>query len=108
MLSAAQAAAKARRELGSRLVCVAEEYFDIPCGSVQNPKRRNGRISQARWAISHVLATEAGWSEPKIASLFGCDPSSINTGKRRALEMLRSDALFFDGVSRLQREISPR
>ena len=108
MLSAVQAAANARRELGSRLVCVAEEYFDIPAGSVQNNKRRNGRISQARWAISHVLVEAAGWSEPKIASLFGCDPSSINTGKRRARELLRTDAVFYDGVCRLQREISPQ
>jgi hypothetical protein len=97
-----------RPSLGLRLIPVAEEYFDIPAGSVQNPKRRNGRISQARWAISHVLAQEAGWSEPKIGQLFGCNPSSINTGKRRASELLRSDAVFFDGVRRLQREISPQ
>lgn len=107
MLSAVQTATNARRELGSRLVCVAEEYFDIAAGSIQNPKRRNGRVSQARWAISHVLTQDAGWSEPKIAILFSCNPSSINTGKRRARELLRSDAVFFDGVRRLQREISP-
>lgn len=107
MLSAAQTAANARRELGSRLVSVAEDYFDIPTGSVQDRKRRNGRVSQARWAISHVLATMCGWSEPKIADLLGCDPSSINTGKRRALELLRTDAVFFDGVTRLQEKVSP-
>lgn len=96
----------ARRELGSRLVSVAETYFDIPAGAVQNPRRRNGRISRARWAVAHVLAETAGWSEPRIGTLFNCDPSSINNGKRRARELIRSDVLFFEGVERLQREVT--
>lgn len=99
---------QARRELGSRLVSVAEDFFDIPAGSVQNPKRRNGRISKARWAVSHVLTQEAGWSEPKIATLFSCDPSSINNGKRRASELLRVDEVFFEACRLLQREIAPQ
>lgn len=99
--------AEARRELGSRLVTFAERWFDIPRGSIQDPKRRNGDISKARWALSHVLSQNAGWSEPKIAKLFFCNPSSINTGKRRAQGLLRADVVFFDAVERLQREIAP-
>lgn len=99
--------APSRRPLGLRLISFAEDYFDIPVGSVQNPKRRNGRISRARWAIAHVLAETAGWSEPKIGSLFDCDPSSVNNGKRRARELVRTDAIFFEAVSGLEREISP-
>ncbi|WP_037500563.1 hypothetical protein [Sphingomonas jaspsi] len=99
-------AANVRRELGSRLITFAERWFDIPQGSIQNPKRRNGNISRARWAVAHVLNTEAGWSQPKIAKLYGCDPSSIHTGWRRARELLRNDAIFFDAVERLQKEIT--
>jgi hypothetical protein len=108
MLAAVQTVATARRELGSRLVDAAEDYFDIPVGSVQNPKRRNGRISQARWAVSHVLTVDAGWSQPKIGRLLGCDPSSVHNGLRRAQALLRTDAMFFEGVTRLQREITPQ
>lgn len=99
--------ASARRELGSRLIAYAERWFDIPEGSIQNPKRRNGNISKARWAVSHVLSEDAGFSEPKIATLFDCNASSINTGKKRALELLRSDPVFFEGVKRLRAEIAP-
>jgi hypothetical protein len=97
-----------RRELGSRLITYAERWFDIPEGSIQNPRRRNGNISRARWAVAHVLNAEAGWSQPKIAKLYACDPSSIHTGWLRAKELLRSDAVFFDAVERLQREIAPQ
>lgn len=95
-----------REQLGSRLIAFAEKWFDIPSGSVQNPRRRNGDISKARWAIAHVLNTEAGWSQPKIAKLYGCDASSIHNAWCRARVLLRTDAVFFDAVDRLQKEIS--
>jgi hypothetical protein len=97
--------ANARRELCSRLVSFAERWFDIPVGSVCNPKRRHGNISKARFALAHVLADTAGLSEPNIAREFGCNASSINDAKRRARELLRTDAVFFDAVERLQKQI---
>lgn len=99
--------ANARRELGSRLVTFAERWFDIPEGSIQNPKRRNGDISRARWAVAYTLNDIAGFSQPEIARLYGCDASSIHHAWRRAAELLRVDAAFFDAVERLKREIAP-
>lgn len=97
--------ANARRALVARLVTFAERWFDIPEGSVTNPRRRNGNISKARFALAHVLADTAGLSEPSIAKEFGCDASSVNHAKGRARELLRTDAVFFDAVERLQKQI---
>lgn len=99
--------ADVRRELGSRLIAFAERWFDIPEGSIQNPQRRNGNISRARWAVAHVLNVDAGWSQPRVAKLFGCDNSSIHNAWKKAEQLLRNDAVFFDAVERLKREISP-
>lgn len=100
------AAESARRELCSRLVAFAEPWFDIPEGSVLNRRRRNGNISRARFAIAYVLQRDAGLSQPKIATLFGCDASSIHNAWQRAEELLRSDPAFFDAIQRLRKEIT--
>lgn len=100
-------AANVRRELSSRLITFAETWFDIPEGSIQNPCRRNGNISRARRAVAHVLGTEAGWSQPRIAKLFNCDPSSIHTSWKAAAILLRTDSIFFEAVDRLKKEIVP-
>jgi hypothetical protein len=55
--------ANARRApIGARLVTFAERWFDIPEGTIQNPKRRNGNITRARFAIAIRARRVAGWS----------------------------------------------
>lgn len=99
--------ASARRALGARLIAFAERWFDIPEGSISNPKRRNGNISKARWAVAHVLNDRAGWSQPAIAKLYGCDNSSIHNAWKKAEGLLRTDPVFFEAVQLLKQEIAP-
>jgi hypothetical protein len=101
--------ANARRALGARLVSFAENWFDIPEGTVTNPKRRNGNITRARWALAIALADVAGWSINSIATdLLGqADHTSLAKGLPSARKLLREDAAFFDAVERLKREIAP-
>jgi chromosomal replication initiation ATPase DnaA len=101
-------AVSARRELGSRLVAFAERWFDVPQGSIQNPKKRNGNVTKARWAIACALTEIAGWSQPAVAKLFGqADHTSVNNGLKRCQVLLKTDQVFFDGVQLLKREIAP-
>lgn len=100
--------ASQRRALVARLISFAESWFDIPEGSIGNSKRRNGNITRARWAIAWALTEIAGWSQPAIARELGqADHTSINYGLKQAQKLLRTDAVFFDAVERLKREIAP-
>lgn len=93
--------------LGARLISRIEEYYDIPCGSVCDERRRNGNISKARWAVSHVLVIDAGWVQPRVAKLMGKDHKAVAYGLKQAKLLLRQDPLFFEAVRILQEEISP-
>lgn len=95
--------------LGPRLVTFAERWFDIPTGSVSNPKRRSGNISRARFALALVLNQDCGWSYPRIAGLFNLEGhAAALRGARKAKALLRSDEIFFEGVKLLKAEIAPQ
>jgi chromosomal replication initiation ATPase DnaA len=89
-------------------VSYAERWFDIPEGSMTNPKRRHGNITKARRAVAYALKHDAGWSFPQIARLYNqTDHKSVLMGLREADKLLRTDPIFFDGVRRLRAEIAP-
>ncbi len=96
-----------RAPLVARLIARAEDYYDLPPGSVLSSSRRNGNISKARWAIAHVLLTEAGWSLPKIGMHLSKDHKAIHYGKEQAKTLVRECPLFFEAVRLLKEEISP-
>lgn len=93
--------------LGARLISRIENYYDLPLGAICDPRRRNGNISKARWAVSHVLVSEAGWTQPRVARSFNQTHKAIAYGMRQARLLMRSDPLFFEAVRILQEEISP-
>jgi chromosomal replication initiation ATPase DnaA len=95
--------------LGPRLIAYAERWFDIPQGAITNPKRRNGNITKARWAVARVLSQDCGWSYPRIAKLFNLQGhAAVLRGDRNAEALLRSDEIFFEGVKLLRAEIAPQ
>lgn len=96
-----------RSPLGARLISRAEDFYDLPPGVLKHEKRRNGDISKARWAVWHVLTTAAGYTDPRAGDLMGKDHKAVAYGKKRALELLRQDELFFECVSLLKEEIAP-
>jgi chromosomal replication initiation ATPase DnaA len=103
------AASERRGPPGPRLISFAERWFDIPSGSISNPKRKGGNISRARFAVAHVLNSECGYSYPRIADLFNLqDHGGVLRGARKAEQLLRSDEIFFNGVKLLKAEIAPQ
>ena len=96
------------RELVSRLIALAEYALDAPLDSVTDPRRRNGNISKARWAVAEALIEIAGWGQPRVGELFNqADHTSVNKGRRRARELLRTDPHFFAVVEELKEMIAP-
>lgn len=96
-----------RGPIGARLIERAEDYYDLPPGSICDNRRRNGNISKARWAVAHVLLTECGYSQPRVGKLFGQDHKAITYGKRQAETLVRECPLFFEAVRLLKEEIAP-
>lgn len=96
-----------RVPIGARLIDRAEDYYDLPPGSICDCRRRNGNISKARWAVAYVLLTECGYSGPRVAKLFGQDHKAISYGKRQASVLIRECPLFFEAVRLLKEEVAP-
>jgi len=106
-VDSAQSTNVRREPIGSRLISIAENYYDLSPGTLRNKKRRNGRVSRARWAVATVLTDAVGWSQPRIGGLLNADASAIHYAYRRSQQLLRSDPLFFDIVRKLTEEVSP-
>lgn len=96
-----------RTPLGARLINRAEDFYDLPPGVLKHEKRRNGKISKARWAVWHVLTSMAGYTDPRAGDLMGKDHKAVSYGKKQAAILLQSDELFFECVRHLREEVAP-
>lgn len=69
--------------------------------------RRRGYYSKARRALAVVLVDQVGWSERRVAKLFGVHHSTVQQTLDEAVELIRTDPLFFEVVTRLRQMVSP-
>lgn len=96
-----------RVPIGARLVNLIEEFYDIPTGSVKNAERRNGNISKARWALSHVLVKDVGWTESRVAKFLGQDHKAVAYGRKQTSNLMRSCPIFFEALRLLREAVAP-
>jgi chromosomal replication initiation ATPase DnaA len=96
------------RRLVDRLVTSVCEYYGLGDEAILSSNRRRGEISLARWALARVLMDDMGWSSLRVAKLFNADHKGILYGRKKSDELLRTDPLFFEAVSRLREEIVPQ
>lgn len=87
------------------MVSEACQFYGVPEDQVFSSRR--GYVTYVRRAVGHVMMTTMGWNVPAVARFFKKDPKAISGGEAEARAALKSDPLFFEIVSRLNRLVVP-
>lgn len=88
-----------------RLVAEASDFYGLGDGAFFSAQR--GYSTRAREAVARVALDRLGWTARRIARHFNKDHRAIREGDERARERLKTDPIFFELVSRLEKIATP-
>lgn len=88
-----------------RLIAEASDFYGLSDGAFFSTQR--GYSTRAREAVARVALDRLGWTVRRLARYFKKDHRAIYEGLERTRERLKTDPIFFELVSRLEKIATP-